>query len=158
MTGEQFARSIDEMFGARSDHDQPVSTDPSAPMSSPMSAPLSASKGPPVKTTPAILIIVNDIPNLVKAKGGAMGAFVDKFAPKMVESKLYTQMSQQISDGMVKQGVNASVQIVNWPQPGATPFVPDNTMRNVGLLAGAFAAVGLFSFLFARSFNQVTRQ
>ena len=47
--------------------------------------------------------------------------------------------------------------LFNWPQPGATPFTPDNTLRNVGIGVGVAATVGLFSYFFMRSFNKVTR-
>ena len=152
MTDEQFVKSIDEVFG------DGASYSGSAPQGAAMTqGALQGQQGGRIRTSPAILITVNDIPSLVKSQGGAVGAFIDKIAPSTIASQVYTQMAQKLSDGLQQQGVNANVQIVNWPQPGATPFTPDNTLRNVGIGVGVAATVGLFSYFFMRSFNKVTR-
>ena len=85
---------------------------------------------------PALVIQLRNLGEVVRKKGGAIGAAAYAAAPQAIAVKAYEEMKKKLTEGFAQQGVDADVRVVySAPSGGASP--------RRDLLTGAVLGVGV---------------
>lgn len=97
-----------------------------------------------------VLITVRDVPALIKAQGGNVGAFIDRFVPDTLEATVYGKMATKIAAGMKDEGVDAEVRVVTPTgyKPAPTPDFARGVLVGVGGVGAAWLLWKLIRGLF----------
>lgn len=72
-----------------------------------------------------ILIQVKNVPEVVKAQGGAAGGVAYSLAPASITGKVYDTMKDQLTTKLKEQGVDADVKVVvptGFQEAGSNPI------------------------------------
>lgn len=99
---------------------------------------------------PAIVIRVQDVGAVIKAKSGAGGLLFD-LTPSTMTNLVYGQMRDKIAQGLKDEGVAADVQIAMSPPSGPPPKSEFLRGAAIGIGAGAVVTLLLRAFLTKRS-------
>lgn len=73
---------------------------------------------------PAIVIRIKNVDELIEKRGGKSGGFVYKLAPQTLTNKVYSEMQKKLTDGFLKEGVDADVSVLS-SAPAGKRSMPD---------------------------------
>jgi hypothetical protein len=101
-----------DVLGAETEDDSLGATTPSGPLGSLVPGGLL-----PGKKKRAILVQINNAPQLAAAEAGTAGVWASSIAPDTIEQQVYIAASDKLATAMRAQGVDATVKVVdasNW--------------------------------------------
>jgi len=101
-----------DVLGSDGDDDSLGATTPSGPLSSLLPGGLL-----PGKKRRAIVIQINNAPQLAAAEAGTAGVWASSIAPDTIEQQVYIAASDKLATALRAQGVDATVKVMdatNW--------------------------------------------